>query len=77
MDEKEFFSELEALREGRMRLSSSTLKERNDALGLVSDALEKNKDWIFSENRKDIVRSAYHRLKYSGRIRYTKDILNS
>lgn len=54
MDEKEFFSELEALREGRMRLSSSTLKERNDALGLVSDALEKNKDWIFSENRKDI-----------------------
>lgn len=54
MDEKEFFSELEALREGRMRLSSSTLKERNDALNLVSDALEKNKDWIFSENRKDI-----------------------
>ncbi len=54
MDEKEFFSELEALREGRMRLSSSTLKERNDALRLVSDALEKNKDWIFSENRKDI-----------------------
>lgn len=42
------------LKESRSILASSSLEERNDALRLMADALEKNKQFLFDENNKDL-----------------------
>ena len=53
--EKELFeSNISALKKAQLHLSASSESERNDALGAVYEALEREKDFIFSENRKDL-----------------------
>lgn len=42
------------LKESRSILASSSLEDRNEALRLVADALENNKQFLFDENSKDI-----------------------
>lgn len=53
--EKELFeSNISALKKAQLHLSASSESERNDALGAVYEALEREKDFIFSENKKDL-----------------------
>ena len=46
---------IDALKKASVRLSSSTSEERNEALSLVSSELKANAEYIFSENRKDLL----------------------
>ncbi len=50
MDEKS----IKIIRDAQLRLSASGLDERNNALSLIYDELESAKDYIFSENSKDL-----------------------
>ena len=54
MDSAEFFHELDKLKRSRVALSSSSTEERNEALNLISEGLLRDKEGIFSQNRKDL-----------------------
>lgn len=54
MDSAEFFHELDKLKRSRVALSSSSTEERNEALNLISEGLLRDKEEIFSQNRKDL-----------------------
>lgn len=71
MDENRLTDGFRRVREVSYTLSSSSLEERNKALSAIRDALSENRDYIFSENAKDIERargnvsdSALHRLLF-------------
>ena len=53
--EKDLFEmSIAALKKSQLHLASTPSCVRNDALKAIYDALEENKDFIFSENRKDL-----------------------
>lgn len=70
--------QLELLRKSRLVLSSSSLGDRNAALMLVADALEREKEYLFQENRRDLDASA-GRLsdQMLHRLAFTEDKLES
>ncbi len=72
MDENKLIDGFKRVREVSFRLSSSSLDVRNNALSAIRNALYENREYIFSENAKDIEKargtvsdSALHRLVFN------------
>ena len=71
MEKGQFEKDIARLKTSQLTLSSSSEKVRNDALYKIYEALERNKDYIYAENGKDlrsaegkISPSVLHRLKF-------------
>ena len=66
------------LKESRSILASSSLEERNDALRLMANALEKNRQFLFDENNKDLAEAdGKISAQILHRLAFTQDKLDS
>lgn len=54
MEKEVFENNIAALKKAQLHLSASSESERNGALRLIYEELERDKDFIFAENKKDL-----------------------
>ena len=54
MEKEVFENNIAALKKAQLHLSASSESVRNEALRLIYEELERDKDFIFAENKKDL-----------------------